>query len=264
MRHRPVGGEHGVLVRPEVRQTPVDEVPQRPSGLVRGDGEPAGAVAADGRQVHPIEVGPHFGVDGVLLWLPRRRHLQGGRAARRGLAVGVVVVPLAAQRVGAVHEHVEATPPRAVELLHAEGGALASPVGELLAGQRERRRRQDLGDEPVLTEALDEVGCGVRGRLVHDHRPSHLLQGLAVGLGAQVARAVTQLRGQVPHAGQHEMQLLTVERPASQHPRRLDEHDLAVGMPAVDVWPELVGEDPQRSVGHHASLPGHVGLRSPS
>ena len=110
-----------------------------------------------------------------------------GRAARRGLAVLVVVVPLAADRLAAVHQHVEPAALGAVEVLHPEGAAIARPLGELRAGQRERRRRQDLGDEPLLAQPLDELGGGVRGRLVHEHRPPDLLQRLAVGVGAQVA-----------------------------------------------------------------------------
>ncbi len=87
-----------------------------------------------------------------------------------------------------------------------------------------------------------------------EHRPSDLLQRVAVGVGAETTRAVTQLRGEVAHPGEDEVQLLAMERPAAQHAGRLHEHDLAVGMAAVDVRPELVGEDPQRGVGHRVIL----------
>ena len=82
--HRPVGGEHRVLVRAEVRQTLVDEVPQRLLRLVRRDGEPTGPVAPDGGQVHPIEVGAQLGVDVVFFRLPRPRQVQRGRAPGGG------------------------------------------------------------------------------------------------------------------------------------------------------------------------------------
>ena len=141
VRHRPVGVQHRVLVRPEVRQAVVDEMPQRPLRLVGGDGEPARAVAADGRQVHRVEVGA----------APRRRLV-----LRRPPRLGTprVVAPrgggsrfawswfhLPPSGSAPVHQHVEASPLCAVELLHPE--AVRSPAHSVnsLAGQRERRRR---------------------------------------------------------------------------------------------------------------------------
>ncbi len=220
-------------------------------GLVGGDGEPTGSVAADGRQVHAVEVGPQLGVDRVLRGLPRARHPQGGCPAGRGCAVGVVVVPLAAQRVGAVHQHVEATPLGAVELLHAEGGALARPVGELRAGQGERRRRQDLGDEPVLAETFDEVGGGVGDRLVDEHRPSDLLQRLAIGVGAEVTRAVTQLCGEVAHP---ERMRCSFWRWNGLRRRTRADSTSTTSRSGCPPWTELVREDPQRGVGHRVIL----------
>ena len=201
----------------------LDEVPQRPLSLVCGDGEPARTVAADRRQLHPVEIGADLRVDRVLRRLPRVGHAEGRRTARRGLAVGVIVVPGAAERVGAVHQNVEVPPLGPVEVLHAEGLAVAGPLVEVRSGEGERRRRQDVGDEPLGAQALDQVGRGVRGRLVHEHRTAHLLERLAVGVGADVAGAVPQLGGDVAHAREDEVQLLPVEgscEPASAPTRR--------------------------------------------
>ena len=172
--------------------------------------------------------------------------------ARRRLAVLVVEVPLPADRLAALHQHVEPAALGAVEVLHPEGLAVARPLRELRARERERRRRQDLGDQPLLLQPLDERERGVRGGLVDDDRPPDPLQRLAVGVGAQVGRAVAQLGGEVAHAREHQVQLLAVEALPAQHPRRLDEHDLAVAVLVrrVHVRAELVGEEPQRLGGH--------------
>jgi hypothetical protein len=162
----------------------------------------------------------------------------------------VVVVPPAADRLVGLHQHVEPPPLGAVEVLHPERLPIAGPLVELGARQREGGRGQHLGDQTLRAEPLGQLGRGVRGRLVHHDRPAQLLQRLAVGLRAQVSGPVAELRGQVPHARQHQVQLLAVEPPPVQDPARLDQHHLAVQVlvGAMHVRTQLITEHPQRGV----------------
>jgi hypothetical protein len=171
---------------------------------------------------------------------------------RRRLAIVLVVVPLPADELAALHQDVEPTTLGAIEVLHPEGFAVARPLRELRARQREGRGGKDLGDQPLRAQPLDERERGVRGRLVHDDGPADLLQCLPAGLGAQVGGTIAQLVGEVAHAREDQVQLLAVESLPAQNARRLHEDDLAVSVVigAVHVRAELVGEEPQRLGGH--------------
>jgi hypothetical protein len=116
------------------------------------------------------------------------------------VAVVFIVVPPAADGFVAIHQHVEPAAMVAVEVLHAESAAIARPFGEVLAGECERRRRQDVGDEVVRAQPLHEILGGVRGRLVHEDGAPVLLQRVGVGIGTQEGRAVTEVTLGVPHA----------------------------------------------------------------
>ena len=167
-------------------------------------------------QVEGVEVGAHLLVDLVLRRLPRRDEAERLLAFRRGLAVLVVEVPLPADGLAALHEHVEAAALGPVEVLHPEGLAVAGPRGELRARQREGGRRQDVGDQPLRPQLLDEAQRGVRGRFVDDDGAPDPRQRLPVGVRAQVGGAVAELGGEVAHPGEHEVQLLPVEPLAAQ------------------------------------------------
>ena len=267
MRHRPVRAEHRVLGGAEVRQPVGDEVGQGGLRLGGGDREPARAVATDRVEVEPIQVGADGGVDVVLGRLPRAGDVERRGALRRRLAVLGVVVPGPADRLTGVHQHVEAATLGAVEVLHPERLAVAGPVVERGPWQRERRRREDVGDQAVPAQPLDEGGRRERRRLVHQHRPSDLRQRLPVGAGAQVDGPVAELGRGVAQAGEHEVQFLAVEPAPPEHPLRLHQHHLPVAVlgGAVDVRAELVTKDPQRGIGmgrHRSSLDGRADARA--
>jgi hypothetical protein len=207
-----------------------------------------------GREVPRVEIGADALVDLVLLRPPRRRDAQGARALRRRLAVVVVVVPPPARGLAAVEEDVEAAALVAVEVLHPERLARARPRAELGPGEGELRRRKDLRDETVLAEALDEVGRGVRGRLVYDDRTAEVLQRLAVRAGREMGRTVAERGGRVAHPGQHQVELLAVERAAREHPARLDEHHVTACVLGAGRGAQLITEDPQRVVAHRTIL----------
>ena len=99
-----------------------------------------------------------------------------------------------------------------------------------------------------------------------DDRPPDPLQRLAVGVGAQIGGAVAELGGEVAHAGEDQVQLLSVEPLAAPDAGRLDEHDLAVAVlvRGVHVRAELVGEDPQRLGGHRPSVVADEPAREPT
>ncbi len=113
----------------------------------------------------------------------------------------------------AVHQHVEAAALVAVEVLHAEAGAIACPLCEVLAGQREGRRRQNVGDQPLLAEPVDELLGGVRRRLVDEDRAAVLLERVGVGVGLQQGGAVTEVAVGVAQRREHQVQLLPVVAP---------------------------------------------------
>ena len=140
----------------------LDEAVERPLGFGWCDGEEPRAVVADRvRQVHPVEVVSDLFVDVVFARLVGLRNLQRRLLFRGRLAVVLVVVPAVADGSVAVHQHVEPAALIAVEVLHAESGAITRPLGEVLAGQREGGRRQDVGDEALLAEAVHEPFGGV-------------------------------------------------------------------------------------------------------
>ncbi len=169
VRHGPVLAHDGVLVAAKVGGEPVfDESREHASGFGRGgDGEQAGGtVDADGVEVHGVEVATHLVVDVVLPRLVGLGQAERLLLLRRGFAVVLVVVPPVADGFAAVHQHVEAATLIAVEVLHAEAGAITGPLLKVLARQREHGCRQHLGDEALLLQSVDEPLGGVRGRLV--------------------------------------------------------------------------------------------------
>jgi hypothetical protein len=136
MRHRPVSGEHRVLVRAERRQPFGDEPVERGQRLIAGGGEQAWSVVAHEADavvaLPPIEVGADLLVDLVLDRPPRFRQVQ-VRAARRRLTVVVVEIPLAACGPVAVEEQPVTEAGLPVVVLHQQPPLAppASPLGEL-------------------------------------------------------------------------------------------------------------------------------------
>ena len=83
----------------------------------------------------------------------------------------------------------------------------------------------------------------------------------AVDTVAAALARVAELDGEMAQAREHQVQLLAVERSATQLGRRLHEHDLPVAMlvTTVDVRTELVAEHPERGIivaGHGRQCPG--------
>ena len=220
VRHRPVVAHHGVLVAAEGGQSVVDEARQRALGLGRGDGEQTRAVGADGVEVHAVEVAADLLVDVVLAGLVGLGHLEGRLLLRRGFAVVLVVVPAAADGVGAVHQDVEAAALVAVEVLHAEARAVAGPLGENRCGAArmsawaERRR-----PGPVLAQPVDELLGGVRGGFVDQDRAAVALEGVGIGVGLDQGGAVAEVVVGVPQRGEHQVQLLAVVAALGSAPR---------------------------------------------
>jgi hypothetical protein len=149
VRHRPVLARDRVLVASEAREAVLDdETVKRALGFTGSDGEQPRAVVADRRPVHAVEVAPDLVVDVVFQGLVGLRNIKCCLVFRGRLAVFFVIVPSAANGFIVVHEHIKSAALVAVEVLHAEAAAIACPFGEVLAGEREGRRRQHLGDEP--------------------------------------------------------------------------------------------------------------------
>lgn len=150
MAHHRVGGEQGVLVVAEVRQTVSDEVAERGKRFAPGRGKASGAVPAHEGDVTvtlpAVEVVADLLVDGVLTRLPGAADTEGFPSARRGFAVLVVKVPAPAGRLVTVHQQVVAFAHPAVETLQAQAppGAAAGPLREVVVAHQEALRRQDL------------------------------------------------------------------------------------------------------------------------
>ena len=230
----------------------LDEPCQGTLGLGGGDGEQARPIGADGLEVHLVEVAPNLLVDVVLAGLVRGRHFQCRLFLRWGLAVVLVVVPPVADGIGAVHQDVESTALVAVEVLHPETGALACPFLKVLAGQGECRRRQNVGDQPLLAEPVDELLGGVGGGLVDQDRALEALERVGVGVGLDEGRAVTEIAVRMAQRREHQVQLLPVITPLGQGRGGLHQQHLAMRvLAAVHRRAELVGEQPQGSVVTH-------------
>jgi hypothetical protein len=157
MRHRPVLTHDGVLVAAEAREAVIDEAVERTFGLVGCDGEQPRAVVADGWQLHAVEIMPDLLIDVVFARLVGLRNIKCCLIFRWWLAVVFVVVPAAVDRLVAIHQYVEPAALAAVEVLHTEAAAVARPLGEVLAGECERRGGQDVGDAAVGMQPLDEI-----------------------------------------------------------------------------------------------------------
>ena len=127
-----------------------------------------------------------------------------------------VVVPSVADWFVAVHEYVEAPALFAIEVLHAEPAAIAGPFGEVLAGEREGGRGQDVGDETVRAQAVDELLGGVRSRLVDEYGAAVLLECVGVRLGLHQGRPVGEIAMRVTERREDEVQLLAVVWPTPQ------------------------------------------------
>ena len=161
-----------------------DEAVQRSLGLGRCDREqPRSVVAHHERKFHAVEVVADLLVDVVFARLVWLWNLQRRLLFRRRLPIFFVVVPSVADWFVAVHEYVEAPALFAIEVLHAEPAAIAGPFGEVLAGEREGGRGQDVGDETVRAQAVDELLGGVRSRLVDEYGAAVLLECVGVCLG---------------------------------------------------------------------------------
>ncbi|CAO5258746.1 branched chain amino acid efflux pump [Frankia sp. AgKG'84/4] len=257
--HRRVGGEHRVLVRAEGGEAVPDERVQGPQRLVAGRGEPARPVdpAEPGVPVafEPVKVVADLGVDVRLDRAPRFGQAEPAPVARRWFAVVVVVVPLSARRLGAVHQNAVAMPLPPVEILHqqpppargagAGAGAGAGrwtavgPGGELLVARSGEGRRDDGHRGQAGHEAPRRPG----GRGGHLQGLAIIGDDLAVGRADPMVAAFAQLTGTVAQRREDQVCLLAVEAPPSEHPGRLDQQDRLVG-PCEEVRAELIGKQP--------------------
>ena len=82
---------------------------------------------------------------------------------------------------------------------------------------------------------------------MHQDRSAVAAQRVGVGRGPDQRRPIAEVRGGVAQGRQHQVEFLAVEAAAAQGGVGFDEQDRAACvLPTVDVWPELVGEQPQR------------------
>ena len=207
---------------------------ERALGLGGGDGEQAGAVDADGVEVHRVEIAPDLLVDLVLARLVRLRQAERLLLLRRGLAVVLVVVPPVADGLAAVHQHVEAAALVAVEVLHAEAGAVTGPLArKSLRGNANVGVGRTSATRPCLLQAVDESLGGVRRGLVDEDGSAEPLEGVGVGVGLEQRGAVAEVAVGVPQRGEHQVQLLPVIAALAQRRGGLDEQHLAVGVLAA-------------------------------
>ena len=145
-------------------------------------------------QVHPVEVVADLLVDVVfprLVWL---RDFQRRLLFRRRFAVVLVVVPSVADRFVAVHQHVEAAPLVAVEVLHAEAACGRPPTAaKSLRGSAKVGVGRTSATRPCCAEAVDEPLGGVRGRFVDEDGAAEPLECVGVGVGLQQRGAVAEV-----------------------------------------------------------------------
>jgi hypothetical protein len=235
------------------------------------DGELPPPVDADGvdlpRALGFVELRADAVVDLVLPRVPGRGHVEPG-GLRRRLPVVPVVVPVPAGRFAVrFEEHTEPAALVAVEVLHDEPRAPFGPRGEVLFGQHKTGRGQDFRDNAFLSQPPDEGIGGVRRRLVHDDRPPEPPQAGAVVRGVEQGDAVAEVGGEPVQRGLDKVQLLPVERLFGEGRGRPDEQHVAAAVlgSAVEVRPELVGEQPERGLFSHGGTLTRPGrLRSVS
>ena len=122
-------GPHGVLVSAKQRQPVLNEISQRQQGLLAGHRpvEAAQLTRVVGKALcHQLQ---HLARDLVL-----RKEQRFGQVLRAGLAKSFAVVgvkvPLPAQGLVAVHQHLVLLAHLAVEKLHAQTGRLAGPLAK--------------------------------------------------------------------------------------------------------------------------------------
>jgi hypothetical protein len=135
VRHETITGEHGIFVRPEVRQAIAQEYRKGGPGFGRGDWEFAGSVTADEGYrpvpLPPVQVRTGLLVDLVLFGLPRRGHVEDVGVLRCRFAVVGVEIPAALRGLVPIHQQVEAPARVAVEILQPKGPLPLRPLAEL-------------------------------------------------------------------------------------------------------------------------------------
>ena len=252
VRQPPVAGQHRVLVRAEGRQPVVEEVRQRAQRLGAGDGEQPRAVDPDERDLAGRSQRSRSARTSSSISSSSGHHGSGtGTRAVGGrrLAVVVVEVPAAADRVGAVHQHAVAPAAVAVEVLHQQ------PAGRTGVPRATRVPAQAANSSCVFTKPRAASTCDARtaartrSRLRQvvgaqtDSGSAHRSQRLARRCAPGGGRLLAQLGGAVAQRREHEVGLLPVEAAAGEHRLRLDEQHRLVGV-VEEVRAELVGEQP--------------------
>ncbi len=219
---------------------------------------------------------------------------------RRRLLVQVVVVPLAADRVVAVHQHARLTTDVAVPLL-LPVGALGGPVlvddrplagGAALVGARlpvrlvripgpltpvgrggpEQFVRHQFQRSAAVRDEFAEAlaGAVARGSRQPEVGPGSVVekavQSLAERLRAQVRHLVAPLAevvAEVAHRGEHERQFVGVVRLPVGEAVRLDQEHVVDVVERVEFGVQLVAEQPQRCSIAHARSKGFRRYSSP-
>jgi len=239
--HRPIVCSHRVLVRAKLGQTLVDELAELPDGLSPGhrprERPEVGATPGVELVGDPV-CGPCGQLVSVVVGQGWRLPVLG-----RKLLVLVVVVPLAADRVAAVHQDARLAAHPPVKGLVAEAVA-PGPVCPLVEGLP-GAEKQLVSDNPdVASGGLDQLGeplgRPVTGR-AHGHESGvripreELLEGLAEGFGFDVDHVVARLAQPVtelPHGREQQRQLVVVVRFAPGEPVGLDQqHAAPLGCP---------------------------------
>ena len=249
--HLPLVAQHGVLVRAELRQHLLDEVPEatQSSGTV-GRPRTVGWLAPHVRGM-AVDVRQHLGVERTERIRRSRRPVT--TVLRRRLAVLGVEVPPVPHRVVTVHQVAEPATLPPVEVLHPEGLAGVGPRREGVGGAQEllvRRHLHALGAKHHLAvEGHRRHGHDARGGEV----PPVGFEAGGQRRGATMVHlepCVGQFLRESTHRGQHEVETLSVPALRCQLGRALHEEDphLARSSPAegAHVTGELVAEHPDR------------------
>ena len=282
--------DHRVLVAPERREPVADEGVERRSGLSAGDRPREAVERVAPPRVEPL-ADPRVGLAGEVVGI-EPRPFGGFPVVGRRLSVQVVVVPLPADRLVAVHQHARLAADVAVPVLLS-----VAPVGApVLADDQSRRfpvrfagplvpvggrrpeqlvvqqlqRAAALGDElpepvarPVARGAHEpEVGVARRAGELLAEEP---IEPVAERLGSEIRHVVTPVAepiAEVAHRREHERQLVGVVRlPVGEAVRLDQQHRVGVGE-RVEVRVELIAQQPEDGVVAHGGAHGRGRRRS--
>ena len=258
---------HRILVIAELRQGVFDEMRQRPAGLSRVGGKGEGAERA--------EVVGKAGLDKIEHLFDRlvRRepHGRGVDLARGGFAVVVVVVPLVAGGLVAVHHQAGLASHLAIEILHPQRLAPLGPVLEILVGGDEavvlklrdlERRVVQSGDQPPFAGFCRQhlprtVLVGAAQELTGD--AAGVVGVVELGIG-DVPAVVPEAAGELAHGGENQGDLLGMVADIGRLVRDLGHDDHVPVLVRLaergDGFGQLVAQDQDES--------GHQGISFPA